>query len=429
MMAAMLEAHARRIFLISLAFLIGVMIFAYGIATVEYKIWPYSTLSAASQAVKSLREFGELVPSGRRIRAREEWSREAFTIHSAEQIGLGYYIFAGWDSENEIHEAWLYDDKGELRHTWSIDYFALDPDGPSNGGDTPHAFHVLRDGSIIVGWDKGDVMVRLDACSEPVWTKEGVFHHAVTRAEDGTFWTWRGDRTAYGHYNYIENFDDDTGQKIREIGLVEDIIAGMGSRSSVFGVRPDHPFEKMEQDPKDREDIFHPNDVDVLGSDLAPLFPMFEVDDLLLSFRSLNLVAVLDPDDYQLKWWSHGPWIRQHDPDFTDDGKISVYSNNTDRNRSEIIKMDPATRDFSNELFFGEVFFSSAYKGKHQYLPNGNLLVAVPGEGRALEVSSEGGKVMEFNNLFHVSDKYNEHVFNSVWVGPEYFHTVPLCSE
>ena len=85
-----------------------------------------------------------------------------------------------------IHEAWLYDDKGELHHTWSIDYYALDPDGPSNDGDTPQAFHVLPDGSIIVGWDAGDVMVRLDACSEPIWTKEGVFHHAISRADDGT---------------------------------------------------------------------------------------------------------------------------------------------------------------------------------------------------------------------------------------------------
>ncbi len=430
----MSETLAKRIFVVSIAFLIAAMMFAYGMATVKFRIWPFSTIRSVSRAVKSLGEFGELVPEGRRVLARDDWSRQSFTIHNPDRIGSGYYVLAGWDSENMRHAAWLYDNKGERRHTWPIDYYALDPDGPSNGGDTPHAFYVLRDGSIIVGWDAGDVMARLDACGDPMWIKNGVFHHSLSRAEDGSFWTWRGDRTAYGHYNYMENFDADTGKKIRELALVEDIIANMGSSSAVFGVRPDHSFKRMEQDPEDMmsfmtPDIFHPNDVDVLHSELAPMFPMFEAGDLLLSFRTLNLVAVLDPDDRQLRWWSHGPWIGQHDPDFTADGKISVYSNNTGRGRSEIIKIDPMTNDFSNDLFDGDLYFSSAHKGKHQYLPNGNVVIVVPGQGRVLEVTSEGDKAMEFNNLSSVSLSYNEHVFNAMWVGVDYFPAIPQCSE
>ena len=429
----MSEALAKRLFGFSLAFLLAAAMFGYGVATVKYEIWPYSAITGVAQAVRSLKEFGELVPEGRRVRAQDDWSRESFTIHTPEMIEYGYYVFAGWDSENEIHAAWLYDNQGDLRHTWPIDYYALDPDGPSNGGDTPHPFYLLEDGSIIVGWDAGDVMARLDECGEPMWTKDGVFHHSLSRAEDGSFWTWRGDQTAYGHYNYMENFNPDTGQKIQEIALVEDVIARMGSSSAVFGVRPDHPFERMERDPDDMKsfltrDIFHPNDVDVLYSEFAPLFPMFEAGDLLLSFRTLNLVAVIDPDDRRIKWWSHGPWIGQHDPDFTADGKISVFNNNTGKGRSEIIKMDPMTKEFSNDLFDGEVSFSTAYKGKHQYLPNGNIIIVVPGEGRVLEVTSEGDKVMEFNNLSSVSREYNEHVFNAMRIGLDYFQTAPQCS-
>jgi hypothetical protein len=329
------------------------------------------------------------------------------------------------------YAAWLYDEKGKRHHTWLINYDALDPDGPSNGSDDPHAFHMLRDGSIIIGWDKGDIMARLDACGDPIWIKNGVYHHSLSRADDGSFWVWRGEGTAYGHYNYMENFDADTGERIREVALIEDVIKGMGSSSVVFGVRPDYPFEHFERDPKNKAtaDLFHPNDVDVLSSDIAPMFPMFEAGDLLLSFRIFNLVAVLDPDESRLKWWSHGPWFGQHDPDFTSDGKISVYNNNTGRGRSEIIKIDPMTREVSNDLFHGEVTFLSQFMGKHQYLPNGNVIIVVPEEGRILEVTNEGKKVMEFNNISSTSSKYNEHVFNIMWVGTDYFRTIPQCSK
>ena len=65
--------------------------------------------------------------------------------------------------------------------------------------------------------------------------------------------------------------------------------------------------------------------------------------------------------------------------------------------------------------------------GKHQYLPNGNVLIVVPGEGRILEVTGDGANVMEFNNLSSISLNYNEHVENGLWVPPDYFQTVPRC--
>lgn len=427
----MSETFLKRVAISSCAFLFSATAFGYGLAVGKYQIWPYETIDSAWQVAKTLAKYGVLIPKGRRVAAPAGASRQAITIHNPDRINDGYYVFIGFDSKNKSYAAWLFDSKGERRHTWLIDYNAVDPDGPSNGSDSPHAFYVLRDGSIIVGFDKGDVMVRLNACSEPIWIKKGIYHHSLSRADDGSFWVWRGEGTAYGHYHYVENFDADTGQKIRELGLIEDIIDGMGASSVIFGVRPDYPFEKFERTPKNGSamDLFHPNDVDVLNSDMAPMFPMFEAGALLLSFRTLNLVTVVDPNDGRVIWWSRGPWIAQHDPDFTEDGKISVYNNNTRRGRSEIIKIDPTSKDISNELFHGEVSFRSLFMGKHQYLPNGNILIVVPGEGRVLEVTGAGGKVMEFNNLSPDLQDYNEHVENGMWVPIDYYHTIPQCSK
>lgn len=425
----MSELFAKRIFVGSAVFLTIAIVFAYGLAVGRYQIWPFPFIQTMTQVAKSYAEYGEWVPEGRRMRAPVGASRETFTIYDKAHVGDGYYVFVGWDDTDKRYAAWLYDQTGKRLHRWPFDYDSLDPDGPLNGGDHPHAFHVMPDGSVIVAFDDGDVMARLDACARPMWIKGGIYHHAMSRADDGSFWVWRAEGTPYGHYQYMHNFDPETGETIKEIGLVEDIIQKSESAAVVFGLRPDYPFRSFERTPFfwGIADLFHANDIDVLSSDLAPKFPMFEAGDLLLSFRTLNLVAVIDPDDRRLKWWSHGPWIGQHDPDFTSDGKISVYNNNTGRGRSDIIKIDPATREISNDLIHGDVSFHTDFMGKHQYLPNGNVLIIVPEEGRALEVTRSGKKVMEFDNLSTNSLEYNEHIENGMWVPRDYFQTFPHC--
>jgi hypothetical protein len=425
----MTEAFSRRVFIASAAVLLGLGAFMYGLAVERWHLWPYELTRSASTFARSLIMYGEILPEGRRVRAPRYAAREVFTIHDPSAMVDGYYVFVGWNDTRRVYAAWLYDHTGELLHTWSWDYLRLDPDGPLNAVDGPHPFHVLPDGSIVVGFDHGDVVARLDACSEPVWIKPTIYHHSFEAADDGSLWTWEGEGTAYGHYDRIVNFDPEKGEKLREFGLVDDIIKPMGSAAIIFGVRPDYRFQHFDRDPSDKkaEDIFHVNDVEPLRAGMASAFPMFEAGDLLISLRSTNLVAVIDSDDYRVKWWSNGPWIGQHDPDFASDGTISVYNNNTGRGRSEILKIDPATREISNELFAGGAHFYSPFMGRHQYLPNGHVLIAVPGEGRVIEVSSHGRMAMEFNNLSRAGRDYNEHIQNALWIATDYFATVPNC--
>ncbi|HVJ29271.1 MAG TPA: arylsulfotransferase family protein, partial [Gammaproteobacteria bacterium] len=192
----------------------------------------------------------------------------------------------------------------------------------------------------------------------------------------------------------------------------------------------DYPFRRVVSDPEDRDDFdfFHPNDVDVLSAALAPQFPMFEEGDLLVSFREIDLVAVIDPETAALKWWNVGPWLKQHDPDFLPDGRISVYSNNPSRGRSDILKIDPRTRAVTSDLYDGGARFYSAEMGSHQYQPNGNVLITVPGEGRVLLVSPHGEPIMEFNNVSSQAPAVNEHVENSAWFPPDYFTQLPECA-
>jgi hypothetical protein len=425
----MSDRTARRIQLISAAFMLVVAAFAYGVAVAHYEIWPFRLIQDSSYAFGSIVRAGEVVPRGRRIEPPEGAARQAFTVHDPARIGDGQFVFLGSDDSTQTYSAWLYDTAGRKLHTWRIDYHALDPDGPSSDTDMPHAFQVLSDGSAIVAFDGGDVMARIDACSQPIWIREGIFHHSMTVADDGSIWVWRAEGSHYAQYHYLTNFDAATGATIREIGLIEDIIQRLGPNASVFGVRHDHAFRHLDADPEGKDlDFFHPNDVDVLSGSLAPQFPMFEPGDLLLSLREIDLVAVVDADTAELKWWSVGPWIKQHDPDFLPDGRISVYSNNTGRGRSDILKIDPKTRSVSSDLYDGAAHFYSAEMGTHQYQPNGNVLITVPGEGRVLLVSATGDPIMEFNNVSSQLPEFNEHVENGAWFPPGYFAAIPECA-
>jgi hypothetical protein len=406
------------------------MAFLYGLAVGVHGVFPYSTLRKVRTIAKSLILDKRIVPEGLFRKAPKDAARKRIKIYDREQMQAGFYIFLVWDDSLGKYAAWLCDEHEDFHHTWPIDYYSMDPDGPLNGSDTPHAFRIMADGSMILNYDYGDIMARLDPCGKPIWTKKGVFHHSLDEAEDGSFWTWRGPGTACGHHNYLVNFDPVTGTTIKEVSLVDDIIKGEGTASIVFGTRRDYNFLHFEKTPDNEKevDLFHPNDIEVLFSDLAEKFPEFSAGDLLLSFKNINLVAVMDPVSYQLKWWSNGPWRYQHDPDFTDDGKISVYNNNRDRARSEIIKIDPSTMELSNELLNGEGRFYSHSMGQHQYLPNGNVLIVVPQEGRVLVLSRKGNKVFEFNNVIQNLDLINAHVSDGMWVPKDFFDKFPECT-
>ena len=138
---------------------------------------------------------------------------------------------------------------------------------------------------------------------------------------------------------------------------------------------------------------------------LAAAFPQFTAGDLLVSARSLDLVAVIDPTTLRVKCWHNGPWVRQHDPDWLPDGTISVYDNQMrdghSIGRSRIIVIAPATFQ-TKTLFDGRpVQTYSAIRGKHQILSDGSLLITLSQQGRVLHITRDGRVIMGFPNRFN----------------------------
>ncbi|HEX6119022.1 MAG TPA: arylsulfotransferase family protein [Dongiaceae bacterium] len=294
-----------------------------------------------------------------------------------------------------------------------VHYWPLLEDGPEAGqtdGDSepprrklPHGFSVLRDGSVIYAFDNGSSLHRKDRCGRTIWADAGKYHHSVT-ADDTqtTVWTLRHDDDGdWAQREKIVQLAVADGKVIREIS-VADIIAA-NPDIDILEVRRNHD-DRLGKNPRGLpgrwvRDPFHLNDVDPLPRKLAGAFPQFAAGDLLLSARNLNLLFVVDPDTLAVKWWRAGATIRQHDPDWMADGRISALNNRTARGYSEIVEIDPATLATAMMVDGRDLDFYSRARGKVEPIPGGGWLITSAEQGRVVEVSPDGKIALEFYSV------------------------------
>lgn len=154
--------------------------------------------------------------------------------------------------------------------------------------------------------------------------------------------------------------------------------------------------------PLDREvDVFHTNTIsriprDVYGSSSGEL--LFQKGDLLICWRNLDTIAVIDPTRSAIRWhWGAGEIEWPHHPTLLDNGNILLFDNGSERGWSRVIEIEPESGDIVWE-YVGtprESFFSSS-RGSAQRLPNGNTLITDSMAGRVLEVAPDGETVWEF---------------------------------
>ena len=121
------------------------------------------------------------------------------------------------------------------------------------------------------------------------------------------------------------------------------------------------------------------------------------------------------------------PWRKQHDPDFDENGTISVFNNFLRRSvESNIQSVDPMSNEVLNLFDGGNLLFYTTYMGLHQKLPGGGMLVVSPGEGRVLEVDAKGMVQFEYFNI--VNEKSLGHIQNAVWLDDHFFDSIPVCN-
>lgn len=397
----------------------------YGVVAARNGWFPHPQINQAFDTVNDVRSNWKndvgLEPTRHLVPARQSGEGPRFTMPQPDKVTPGYTLIAGLstDQDTSPFTVTMFDEAGEQVHQWPIDYADAEPDGKSPLNTMLHGMEVMPDGSLILTFDAGNAIARFDACGMPMWSTLGEYHHAISPDGQGNFLTWRA--------NTIARIDAETGASTDVLGIEDDMIPAGEGQEGIFGVRT---FIAGGEGPLSYEsDPFHANDVEALTPEMVAAFPNFAAGDLLISLRELNMVAVVDPETGVAKWYQHGPWLKQHDPDFQPDGTITVYDNHTgDGQTSRIVGVNPTTNE-TRVLFAGneDVPFYSWQRGKHQVLPSGNLLITEAQHGRAFEITPEGDLVWDRDMGW--DEGQNVIITEARHVAPDFFDGgVPSCN-
>lgn len=301
----------------------------------------------------------------------------------------------------------LYAINGQLIHEWPIDFFEVNAESEYRYHTLIHGAQLMPNGDLIANLD-GHGIFRISRCGAILWHNSSRSHHALSFDDAGQIWTPMYGETyepstllATEHeVDKVGVFEASTGELIDSIDLAA-IIEAMGLQGLVLANK-----EKA-------RDLLHLNDVEVLSASDALAFDLFEAGDVLLSPRQLNQIWVLDGATHALKWWHTGPFHSAHDPDFQPDGTITILDNRTGgiaraennwkgrMGGSRIVRINPLDRTHEVVVQSNEgLDLYTAFRGKHQVLPNGNVVIAETDAGRAVEVTNDGKVVWEYVNAY-----------------------------
>ncbi|MGH8160877.1 MAG: arylsulfotransferase family protein [Gammaproteobacteria bacterium] len=323
----------------------------------------------------------------------------------------GYTLYSSADRQS----VYLIDMHGRVVHTWHMDYSsfwdkhaAVKHPVPATNMFITKAY-LYPNGDLLavyvgVGntpWGAG--MVKMDGQSKLIWKYMAYTHHDVDVAPDGDIYvlTQAIVHTPIKRFTqlkppWIEDYVvilSPQGKVKQKIALTPALLHSPWGRSfaelpwfSVVGAG----------------DYLHTNAVQYVDAEEAKYFPRVRAGDVLVSFREMNMIAILDPRQKKIVWALRGSWIGQHDPVVLPDGDILMFDNNGHfgpGGRSRDIEINPKTGaivwSYTGDK---QHFFQSIIRGGQQRLPNGNTLITEEQAGTLLEVTPDDQVVWKFVN-------------------------------
>jgi hypothetical protein len=339
----------------------------------------------------------------------------------------------------------LIDMHGNEIHRWPVSFYKIWPN-PEHLEEkyrpkTDFNYHtqglvVLPDGAVIINiGDKGTA--KLSKCGNVEWTVNHMTHHSITPTAAGGFWIpsrrsvkkipdhlifpgitrEKLEKIHIGTFHSYENLIllvDENGEMQKEFSVLQSLYDG-GFESEIYDamlIKPSDPT--------------HINDIEIVTKPLADKIPNVNTGDLLVSIRQMHMLAIFDQLTWAIKWHFIGPWIRQHDPDITQEGNIVVFNNGHNQlgfNRipgSNLIELDPGTG--KTRIIYprdGQQGFYTDILGAHELLPNGNMLIVESRAGRVFEVNHLGNIVWEYvqpydethASLIAIAQRFNKDYF------------------
>jgi hypothetical protein len=410
---------------------VGVFIFVAGAAVMFFQLPPSDFMAKAFIGSRAWFERSDIFAPKKTDR---ELPRSAATIDKPLKTYDGFTLCTFVEEDSDSMRAYLLDMRLNIQHRWGVPFSKIWPNPrhvPTPVKDSFVAFfacHLYPNGDLLVvlhavqQFARGYGLVKLDKDSNILWSYAGNVHHGVDVAPDGTIYA-------------IQHEDMNSmpaGLEFIPTPCLADSLVALtpdgklkGQPIPVLEAFRDSPYAELLQkldlgktkdegsapatekrfDEKTRiADSLHTNTIKVLTPALAQKFPGWKAGQLLITVRTLDTVAVVDPDSRAVVWAARGPWHEPHGADFLDDGNLLIFDNQGVPKGSRVLEYNPRTQAFP-WTYAGENYgpFFSSVRGMCQRLPNGNTLA----------VNSTGGEILEVTREKEVVWSYAPHRFIS----------------
>ncbi|MFB6375809.1 MAG: arylsulfotransferase family protein [Bradymonadaceae bacterium] len=328
-------------------FVLGIAVLTYvgGAFSANFEVFPYpQLLERPFRALSAWSERKRNVAS-EKIHTTAIWQRARYPdktgVDRKDERSFGEYtVFSSGDRQG----ASLIDSDGEVVHTWRAAFREVWPDHPHVDNPVPEPYlfwrrvHLFADGDVIASYSAqhdapyGYGLVRVDRDSNVVWKYGGRIHHDFTVRDDGSI-------VALGHRSrdpssepvegvpqLDEPFLSDylvvlspEGKERRKISLIDALVDS--AFRGVVDMLPKFLGEAPRWDP------LHTNTANVIGEGFAEHYEFAEPGQVMVSFRELDTVAIVDLQKEVVVWASRGFWSGPHDPDPLPNGDVLVFDN------------------------------------------------------------------------------------------------------
>ncbi|MHB8574200.1 MAG: aryl-sulfate sulfotransferase [Dehalococcoidia bacterium] len=315
--------------------------------------------------------------------------RVGLTLHDRERTCPGYVLYTPQYSQGELY---LLDMEGNEAHRWVLPYppglwTYLLPNGHlfSCGKLDPDPRHPAR----------GGVLQELTWDGQVVWE-----HHDPGQHHDGR-------RTERGGAIYLseERLPEELAQRVRGgvlgtegDGMQADVLVEVDAQGR--RIWEWHAAEHLDAE----RDVMTFNDTRSGWCHANAIAPLPD-DRVLVSFRNLSTVAIIDKASGAFSWRIGSPTLaQQHDPSLLENGNILVFDNGAHRVDSampfsRVLEIDPRT----NAVVWSYqetplLDFFSPFIGGARRLPNGNTLITEGSRGRLFQITRSGEVVWEYIN-------------------------------
>lgn len=446
-MSEFAEKLPKRIFVACLTFLVLLSAFFFGALAYRNDLPPIPQLRAAYDSIATVVDVGLADSPYHHHLQPSRGQGDGVTVNKTPEDGALILMAGFFDEETQAR---LIRRDGSVVRKWSLDYLEHFPDTGERACERAssldvdvHGAHLTPRGELVFNYEYCGA-VKLDRCGGVIWELAKPTHHSVVPAMSGGYWLvgqyqWPGDEQPdrfppFSTAAQGQTILEDTILKIGEDGeVLQEVSIPELMRENSLEALLTATGDDIRLDTVNRAELVHANKVAELPSEIADAFPLFAAGDLVISMRDLNLVIVVDPAAKTVKWRQTGPWLRQHDPEFRPDGRISIFNNNVYRTAydnyhtvldtpftTNIIAIDPATRE--TEVLFGEKpgqEMLAVIRGQHELLEDDGMLITEFDAGRVLEVDADGEILWEYVNAY--DDDFVGEVTNAALYPADYF--------